>query len=215
MAFTNNVGKVEDRNDIFFIDFQLLHYLDKQLIYKEFCMVNASNSIFRRCMYEPPEYCKPPPSGTKEDISNNWLKTNHHQLTWNHGIAPYFKILEDVRSILAFKPKVIFVKGTEKIKFFQNLLLNSLDTRKDMSDLYKQIFNIPIYDLGASCKFSSLKSLRQETPPYIVANFKRMCPLHNNTHCAVFNVLLLRYRYLQDLEKIRYEMGQDELCCEI
>jgi hypothetical protein len=201
----NNVQKVEDRNDIFFVDFQLLHYLDKQLIYKEFCMTNASHTVFRKCMYDPPAYCSAPPKNTSEYVSNEWVRNNHHQLTWNQGISPYHKIVDDVRNILIFKPRVIFVKGTEKIRFLQNLLLNSLETRKDMSNQYNQIFNIPIYDLGGSFMFASLKRLRQDTPLHIVSNFKRMCPLHNNTHCAVFNVCLLRYHYLQDLEKLRSE----------
>ncbi len=204
MAFSKNTPKtISDRSDIFFVDFQLLHYLDQHLIYKEFCMTNAAHSVFRKSMYEPPAYCNPPTKNSNEYVSNKWLQNHHHQSTWNQGIAPYHRIVDDVRAILTFKPKVIFVKGSEKIRFLQNLLLNSLETRKDMSKQYEQIFNIPIYDLGGSHMFSSLKQLRKETPPYIIANFKRACPQHNNVHCAVFNVLLLRYHYLRDLEKLR------------
>src|SRR6266576_6812612 len=108
MAFHKNVQpSIANRSDIFFIDFQLLHYLDNQMIYKEFSMVNASNTVFRKCMYEPPAYCKEPSKTSCEYGANKWLRNHHHQLTWNQGIAPYYRIVDDVQTILSFKPKVV------------------------------------------------------------------------------------------------------------
>ena len=55
--------------------------------------------------------------------SNHWLELNFHGIPWSSGEIPYVKLVETLQYGL-IDAKKVYVKGLEKKRWLQDVLLN-------------------------------------------------------------------------------------------
>ena len=92
------------------IDIQGFRGSDKQFIVKELAALSVDNTLRAHWMFLPPTHWNQLSNDAKKQAQ--WLTNHHHQLGWEDGNIPYYKlacILQSVSSLAS----TITVKGEE------------------------------------------------------------------------------------------------------
>lgn len=144
-------------------------------------------------LFEPPYEWKNLSARYKSE--NSWLERNLHGLSWSSGDIPY----EDIKLVLStvmYDVQKIYVKGSEKKHWLQNIL--------------KDVQIVDMLDLDCP-SLESLKKVSKTTN----------CTHHNilNSNCSAQNVKLLRDWLLKHraanppTEKKRLQPNKDMVWC--
>lgn len=156
------------------VDFQGFRGINNEFILKEIAVL--FNGHHQHFILTPPFNSNLLPLSLKRQA--HWLHQNHHGFSWDGGDI-------DIRRVKAFLREkienVVYVKGTEKKYWLQNLINN------------KNVEVINLEDLNYKCP--NLKELKRIYPDITLK-----CWYHGKI-CALQNVYLLR-RYISEVKKL-------------
>src|SRR6266478_5668392 len=101
-----------------FVDMECLRDKNSKLIVKELAIAKLDGSIQSWMFAAPHPYDQLP-----QDIKyqNGWVAKNVHNMTWFDGEIPYHRLVPILQKHIPVGCRV-YVKGTEKVKFFQELV---------------------------------------------------------------------------------------------
>lgn len=149
---------------IFVIDMQGFRGCNNTFIIKELAVVNVNENFHRHFILKPPFSFST--LSRELQCQAHWVYENHHGLKWEGGLTTFWEVKEYL--LLNMKNTTIYVKGTEKKKWLDDLLGN-----------IALVFNVEDH----SCP--NLKSLKQNYPDMLRCNAHSGC-------CALQNAFLLK-----------------------
>ena len=104
------------------VDVQGFKAADNEFVFKEVAIAaledDPTPSVYS---FKSPYRWDNLPSECKS--TNRWLELNYHGIPWSSGEIPYTKLVESVQYGL-INAKKVYVKGLEKKRWLQGILLN-------------------------------------------------------------------------------------------
>lgn len=153
-------------------DVQGFKTVNNKFIFKELAISKSLNEkdiqIF---LFKPPNSYHLLPAKYKSE--NYWLRRNFHGLCWDDGNVSYSLVKDILRKHLQLKDTIVYVKGIEKLKWFQEALGDSHTKFINVEDLQCPSFE----KLKMECSYL----------PCIFHEFIR-----NTPNCARENVKLIQ-----------------------
>jgi hypothetical protein len=152
----------------YILDFQGFKNVQNEFIVKELAIVSTDGQFYELQLFQPPCDFNELPQHLQKQVV--WLEKQYHGLYWGSGCKNYNSLKDVFRGIVI--DGNVYVKGRDKKKFIENLLVDF------------QVNVINLEDLGCP----NLNILKKQTNLKVM---KPCCFNHSPKHCAYVNVHVL------------------------